>query len=501
MDRIVLDKKTENVCFSLGALATAFLLIKSTSYLFSSKSKNEIPIVPYKIPFLGSTLNYYRNTLEFTKKYSEKYGSVFRMHLHGQIVIVVGADHASEVFTHPNLSFLAGQVEFLGRATASKESTKDILSPDIVKKSIVKHLTPNLEKYNPESFKMLTKHVKTLLNVEEGPVVIPNLTPFLLSIVARYSARAFVGKELCDDQNLMDAFENSVTDIGKEMTPGLFRVIFPTFNKYYMKLVYPSAVSITKHRSLIKTALQGEIERKKSNPSEFKETSGIFAYILEEHPVEIDDDFLESITTIILIFIFVGVHTTSMAATQVIYQLIKHPEYIEELLQEQKDIIGDKDTSSYTPAAYRQMVKLDSFIRETMRTRNTGIGLPHKNITQNDIVLKSGAIIHPGESVYINMYHIHMDESNQHMENTEEFQGFRFVGKDKTVTKPSNDFMSFGIGRNACPGRWFAIQQIMGIVSFFITNYHMSAASEIFIPGANGYAGPFKGSVKFQKRI
>lgn len=136
-----------------------------------------------------------------------------------------------------------------------------------------------------------------------------------------------------------------------------------------------------------------------------------------------------------------------MAATQVIYQLIKHPEYIEELLQEQKDIIGDKDTSSYTPAAYRQMVKLDSFIRETMRTRNTGIGLPHKNITQNDIVLKSGAIIHPGESVYINMYHIHMDESNQHMENTEEFQGFRFVGKDKTVTKPSNDFMSFGIGR------------------------------------------------------
>lgn len=111
MDRIVLDKKTENVCFSLGALATAFLLIKSTSYLFSSKSKNEIPIVPYKIPFLGSTLNYYRNTLEFTKKYSEKYGSVFRMHLHGQIVIVVGADHASEVFTHPNLSFLAGQVE------------------------------------------------------------------------------------------------------------------------------------------------------------------------------------------------------------------------------------------------------------------------------------------------------------------------------------------------------------------------------------------------------
>ncbi|ORE15752.1 hypothetical protein BCV71DRAFT_184778, partial [Rhizopus microsporus] len=49
--------------------------------------------------------------LEFTKKWSKKYGSAFKMHLHGQWVTVVGADDAPEVFTHPSLSFLAGQVE------------------------------------------------------------------------------------------------------------------------------------------------------------------------------------------------------------------------------------------------------------------------------------------------------------------------------------------------------------------------------------------------------
>jgi hypothetical protein len=53
--------------------------------------------------------------------------------------------------------------------------------------------------------------------------------------VSQYSARAFVGKELCSDPNLMNAFENAVTDIGKEMTPGFFRVIFPWWNKLYMK--------------------------------------------------------------------------------------------------------------------------------------------------------------------------------------------------------------------------------------------------------------------------
>lgn len=66
-------------------------------------------------------------------------------------------------------------------------------------------------------------------------VVVPDLLPFLRSFVARYSASAFVGKELCADENLMNAFENAVSEIGKEMTPGLFRVLFPSFNKLYLK--------------------------------------------------------------------------------------------------------------------------------------------------------------------------------------------------------------------------------------------------------------------------
>lgn len=133
MNSIVLDKKVEQICLSVGVLTAAIVLFKSTSFVFSNKvyktalfhhitnslmfftqqSKNEIPLVPYKIPFVGSTMAYYKNTLEFTKKYSEKYGSVFRMHLHGQIVTVVGADDAPEVFTHPDLSFLAAQVEVM----------------------------------------------------------------------------------------------------------------------------------------------------------------------------------------------------------------------------------------------------------------------------------------------------------------------------------------------------------------------------------------------------
>ncbi|ORE09234.1 hypothetical protein BCV72DRAFT_69118 [Rhizopus microsporus var. microsporus] len=111
MNYIALDKKSEHLYLSAGALITAFMLLKSTSRLLSNNSKEQIPRVPYKLPFVGSTIDYYKNTLEFTKKWSKKYGSAFKMHLHGQWVTVVGADDAPEAFTHPSLSFLAGQAE------------------------------------------------------------------------------------------------------------------------------------------------------------------------------------------------------------------------------------------------------------------------------------------------------------------------------------------------------------------------------------------------------
>lgn len=69
----------------------------------------------------------------------------------------------------------------------------------------------------------------------EGPKEIPNLLPFLRSFVARYSACAFVGPKLSNDEDLINAFEHAVTDIGKEFRPGPFRVIFPLLNTLYMK--------------------------------------------------------------------------------------------------------------------------------------------------------------------------------------------------------------------------------------------------------------------------
>lgn len=77
--------------------------------LYTQTGNNSLPMIPYKYPFVGSTFEYYANPLKLAKFYTEKWGSTFRMHLHGDLITVVGAKDAPNVFNHSQLSFLASK--------------------------------------------------------------------------------------------------------------------------------------------------------------------------------------------------------------------------------------------------------------------------------------------------------------------------------------------------------------------------------------------------------
>jgi hypothetical protein len=186
----------------------------------------------------------------------------------------------------------------------------------------------------------------------------------------------------------------------------------------------PKTEAVQKYKQLIRIAIEKEVYKRKQmevvchiiiflkqqSPKFIlfcyyvqKGNGDILDYILNTYPHEVDNDYLESIATIILIFIFVGVHTTSDAVTYVLYCLLKHPECIKALREEQQEALAAEGIFAnnagkviYTPGVYRRLVKLDSFIHEAMRTRMVGIGLAHTNISNQDIVLKSGAIVKPG---------------------------------------------------------------------------------------------------------
>ena len=67
----------------------------------------------------------------------------------------------------------------------------------------------------------------------------------------------------------------------------------------------------------------------------------------------------------LLILTLAAVHTTSMAATQTLFDLCAHPEYIDPLRQEIIQTVGMK--GAFTKQSLTHLRKLDSFMRESQR--------------------------------------------------------------------------------------------------------------------------------------
>lgn len=98
--------------------------------------------------------------------------------------------------------------------------------------------------------------------------------------------------------------------------------------------------------------------------------------------------------------------------------LVKQKDLLEELQKEQEQAIDDEIQEQKRLGAlllsdndiidrdefmikninhiYRRMAKLDSFLRESFRYGTRTIGHSHINTSDHDVVLKSGAIIKPG---------------------------------------------------------------------------------------------------------
>ncbi|KAI9254888.1 cytochrome P450 [Sporodiniella umbellata] len=473
----------EKISLSLGVLAVSFILTKSTFLYFK---KEEIPVVPYKLPLLGSTLDYCQNNTEFVKRWSEKYGSLFRVHLHGGLKTVVGGEDAVEVLKHPGLNFATFHLDFIHAVMGNKKAWTDIQQFNPI---MMKNLGPYVEVYNSRCLNVFKKQAEAILG---HGTVLTDLVPFLQSIVSRYTVCAFFGQGLSEDREFMDTFEMMMGDAKKQLSPNLLRVLFPRINTLYLKFIYRHTCEVEKHRSVIKTAICEKIQKCQSGSE--KEISDMLGHIIASYTKEEmkDPEFSKDMTTKALVLSFVGQWGTLTVLSLVMYRLLQHPEYIQALMEEQESLEGTGSLSD----DYRQRVRLDSFIRETLRMRSNDLRMPHVNITKEKIVLRSGVVVRPREEVYINMYYSHI----QGIENPLEFQGFRFVGQNMPASQPSILFTQFGIGRNACPARWFAIQQIKAIVSFFLKQYTMTPVGEITVPGIDSNSQKISGAVYFEKK-
>ncbi|KAF5350899.1 hypothetical protein D9758_010538 [Tetrapyrgos nigripes] len=176
---------------------------------------------------------------------------------------------------------------------------------------------------------------------------------------------------------------------------------------------------------------------------------------------------------------FGAIHTTS-AFTFALFHLAVHPELAEPLRKEVEAVIAKE---GWTKVGMVQMRLLDSFLKESERLTLTGaLGLSRK--VMKDFTFSNGTTVPVGTILSAANWAMHRDDGIY--PDSLDFKPWRFSYmrhqegesiKHQFVT-PTLEWMLFGQGKHACPGRFFAAAELKSLVAHILLNYDIKFAND-----------------------
>ncbi|KAL0932807.1 cytochrome p450 monooxygenase [Colletotrichum truncatum] len=314
----------------------------------------------------------------------------------------------------------------------------------------------------------------------------------VLRMVGLMSGRIFVGLPLSRDKEWLATSINFAVDVSKSSAAMLrlnpsIRSFFLPYLPEVKHLLREKEKAYEWMRPLVKEYVQDqhEFEQKPPQPG----SKGAFiSWIMKYLPQE--QRTAETIGKRQILLSFAALHTTSITATFVIFDLLSRPQYIQPLREEIDQVIAkdgfskDEDGHLYlSKSSVSQLKNLDSFIKESQRMSPLNIGGSIRR-ARKDYTFSNGLKIPAALQLHF-LYGAYTEflspEYNAGTNNAPpaEFDGFRFArlrempGREMkhqaTATGP--DSFNFGSGPHACPGRFFAIYMIKCIIIELLMHY------------------------------
>ncbi|KAF4416178.1 putative cytochrome P450 monooxygenase (lovA) [Fusarium austroafricanum] len=291
----------------------------------------------------------------------------------------------------------------------------------------------------------------------------------LIRVVSRVSSRIFMGKELCRDEGW--------TKASSEYTLLAFSLLrdvrkWPRWLRPYVHWFLPSCWELRRKLNEARQYLKPHIERRniikqqalaEGKPCPFDDS-------IEWFEKEYDgkyDPAAEQISISIVAY-----HTTSDLLSETLINLCLHPELFEALREEIVRVLSQE--GGLTKAALYNLKLMDSVVKESQRLRPILLGV-FRRIALADVTLPNGDILKKGDRV--------IGETTQmwspdYYENALEFDAYRYVkmrqsGDDKKahLVSTSADHLGFGHGLHACPGRFFAANEIKILLCHLLLKY------------------------------
>jgi cytochrome P450 len=256
----------------------------------------------------------------------------------------------------------------------------------------------------------------------------------------------------------------------KIIKAGIFLSLLP---EWLGSFVVRRFFSVEREMDLIMNHLTPELQRIRNGESGDEVT---FAAMTLNLPKE--DGTLRTVAESAHLFnnvALASIHTTSHFTAFAFHELACRPELVQDLRNEVATLGQDR-----TPETVAKLPLMDSFFREVLRYDSDHLGMHH--LAMHDTVLSTGHVIPKGSLVVGAIRQAHTDPRFAPIDedsglpitgdvSLDEFDAYRYAKSGLKATTASGGHLTFGLGAHACPGRYFASNEIKYVVAEMIMRY------------------------------
>jgi len=256
--------------------------------------------------------------------------------------------------------------------------------------------------------------------------------------------------------------------------------LFPAFLKPVAARIFTDGNASIRHGMkhigpIVQERLKMEKEYGRDWPGK---PNDLITWLLEEGKG--DERSPRAITESVLAVNFGAIHTTSISFIHALYYLIRYPEYVRPLREEVESVVKEE---GWTKEAMNKMIKLDSFLKESQRLKGLRVYALSRKVLK-DFTFSDGTVLPAGTELAAARGPIHMNAAIY--PNPDEFDGFRFAnlmdgdhkGTKSQMVTTNVDYLSFGHGKLACPGRFMAVNTLKTMMSYILIKYDVKFEDE-----------------------
>ncbi|EMR80705.1 putative cytochrome p450 monooxygenase protein [Botrytis cinerea BcDW1] len=310
--------------------------------------------------------------------------------------------------------------------------------------------------YDEILFRINSKLEKT--GSKDGNYSFP-LFGLAIELITSASARAFVGPELCRDPEWLATATGYTIEF-------LHPVIAPFLKSYKQ---------IRNRFSVARKLLLPLIRERRSTSA--KEHPDMVQWLIDS--ARGSDAETDKLVTRMLFLNAAAIHTTAEVATNAILDLCARPEDVKTLKKELTMVNEEAEGVDISVRTLSSLKMMDSFIKESHRVNTLGLMTFNRQLAI-PVTLSNGVTL--PKDTYISMTHYLINKDPELYLSPNTFDPLRFYKQRQELGQQeryqfsslSSENPSWGVGKFACPGCFWASAQIKLLLMVLLNEFEIS---------------------------